>query len=106
MAQSGSAPVLGTGGQKFESSHSDQQYILIDMGKINIKETVMPKEDGSKPQVYFSHYFDGSLHYKTEADEVFAVPVSDIGVATFNSQENASLMMRYMRMHNKQLDAL
>ena len=51
--------------------------------------------------VEFSHYFDGSLWYTTSNGDVFPVPLEDVGTATFNKQEKAILMMRYMRKANK-----
>lgn len=63
---------------------------------IDIKRAVI---DNSK--VIFTKYFDGSLWYKTEFDEEFSVPVSDIGTATFGATEKALLLMRYMRKWNE-----
>jgi len=54
--------------------------------------------------VYFSHYHGGSLWYKTTFDELFNVPVEDIGNATFNTQEKALHLMRYMRKWNKVIE--
>lgn len=50
--------------------------------------------------VNFVYYRDGSLWYNTEFDEIFPVPVDDIGTATFNAQDKALLFMRYMRKWN------
>ncbi len=50
---------------------------------------------------YYSHYHNGSLWYKTAFDELFPVPVSEIGNATFDVQERAILLMRYMRKWNE-----
>ena len=53
--------------------------------------------------VKFSHYRAGHLyyfitdvkdHYK---DYIFPVPISDCGEATFNKQEKAIMLMRYIR---------
>ncbi len=66
--------------------------------QIDIKRAVT----GGK-KVKFLYYFDGSLWYETEFQEKFPVPVSDIGTATFNAEEKAILLMRYMRFHNKVL---
>lgn len=52
-------------------------------------------------KVRFSHYFDGSLYYSTEFNETFPVPLSDIGNATFLSEDKALLFMRYMRKWNQ-----
>lgn len=56
-------------------------------------------KDRVRGTVNFSHYFDGSLWYKTEDDFSFPVPVSDIGNATFLSTDKAILFMRYIRKH-------
>lgn len=48
----------------------------------------------------FEYYRDSSLWYKTEFDEIFPVPIDDVGNATFNSEEKALLLMRYMRQWN------
>lgn len=47
--------------------------------------------------VNFSHYFDGNLWYLTEYGEIFPVPISDIGTATFLATDKAIYFMRYMR---------
>lgn len=54
----------------------------------------------------FTHYFDGQLWYQTAFGETFPVPIIDIGNATFNREEKAILLMRYMRGHNKSLAEL
>jgi hypothetical protein len=51
-------------------------------------------------RVRFAYYRDGSLWYKTEFDELFSVPIEDIGNATFLSEDKAILFMRYMRKFN------
>lgn len=53
--------------------------------------------------VRFDYYRDGSLWYRTEFDELFSVPIEDIGNATFNCEEKALLLMRYMRKFNESL---
>lgn len=68
-------------------------------GKIEIKRAVM---DGRT--VKFAYYVDGNLWYLTEFDELFPVPISDVGNATFNDRDKAILFMRYMRAHNKSLE--
>jgi hypothetical protein len=62
---------------------------------INIKRAVTENR-----KVRFVYYRDGSLWYKTEFDEIFPVPISDIGTATFNAEDKALLFMRYMRKFN------
>ena len=56
-------------------------------------------------QVTMSHVHAGNIWYNTEFDESFPVPITDIGEATFSVTEKALLLMRYMRMWNKQLSA-
>ncbi len=63
----------------------------------NIKEMV----SGGK-LVNFQYYRKGELWYKTECGFMFPVPVSDVGDGTFNAEEKAMLMMRYIR---KQIEA-
>jgi len=62
--------------------------------KINIKESV-------QANVTFSHYNDGNLWYKTMTGDLFPVPVSDIGAATFLAVDKGILFMRYMRKWNE-----
>lgn len=55
----------------------------------------------------FEYYIDGNLWYGVHymQDDFspgyfkFPVPISDIGNATFNREEKALLMMRYIRKH-------
>lgn len=68
---------------------------------IDIKNAVT---DGKK--VRFAYYFDGDLWYQTEDKELFPVPVSDIGNATFLNEDKAILFMRYMRKWNEYLKKL
>lgn len=56
-------------------------------------------KDHVRGTVTFTHYFDGSLWYKTEDGFSFPVPVSDIGTATFLASDKAMLFMRYIRKH-------
>lgn len=67
--------------------------------KIDIKRAVTHNRI-----VTFTYYRDGSLWYITEFNELFSVPISDIGNATFNRKEKAVLFMRYMRLWNKSLE--
>jgi len=53
--------------------------------------------------VRFEYYRDGALWYMTEFDELFPVPIEDIGNATFLHLDKAMLFMRYMRKYNKSL---
>lgn len=65
---------------------------------IDIKAAVA---NGNK--VVFEYYRDGSLWYKTVNDEIFPVPINDIGNATFKREDKALLFMRYMRKFNESL---
>lgn len=67
--------------------------------KIDIKRAVIENR-----KVTFAYYRDGSLWYLTEFDELFPIPIDDIGNATFNKEEKALLLMRYMRMWNKEIE--
>ena len=66
---------------------------------IDIKRAV---SDNRK--VKFVKYFDGSLWYETEFNELFEVPVDDIGNATFWPEDKAILFMRYMRLYNSNIE--
>lgn len=48
---------------------------------------------------HFVFYRDRSLFYETDSGFQFPVPVDDAGSATFNADEKAILLMRYMRKH-------
>jgi hypothetical protein len=58
----------------------------------NLKEMVK----GDKT-VVFTHFRRNELWYKTDCGFAFAVPASDVGDATFNQEERAMLMLRYIR---------
>lgn len=47
----------------------------------------------------FAFFRDRALHYETEDGFLFPVPVDDAGSATFNAEEKAILLMRYIRKH-------
>lgn len=68
-------------------------------GKIDIKRAVTDER-----RVFFRYYADGSLWYVTEFEELFSVPVSDLGTATLRLNEKALLLMRYMRKWNTSLE--
>jgi hypothetical protein len=69
-------------------------------GTTNSIGTIMTTlKDRVRGNVTFTHYFDGSLWYKTEDGFSFPVPVSDIGTATFLASDKAMLFMRYIRKH-------
>ena len=67
---------------------------------IDIKEAVK-----NNKQVRFTYYRDSSLWYLTESDELFPVPIEDIGNATFKNEDKAILFMRYMRKWNDNIKA-
>lgn len=56
-------------------------------------------KDHVKGKVTFQYYRQKNLYYKTETDLVFAVPIEDIGEATFLNEDKAMLFMRYIRKH-------
>lgn len=60
---------------------------------MNIKDIV------KNQNAHFVFYRDECLFYETENGFQFPVPVSDAGSATFNSEEKAILLMRYIRKH-------
>ena len=49
---------------------------------------------------HFAYYRDGQLWYRTAFDELFPVPIAEIGTASFLAVEKAILLMRYMRKYN------
>lgn len=56
--------------------------------------------DGKKARI--THFYNGELWYETEDGFKFPVPVSDateVGNATFQAEEKAMLLMRYIRKH-------
>lgn len=53
--------------------------------------------------VDFVYYHDGSLWYETEFQEIFPVPIADIGNSRFPAKDRAILFMRYMRLFNQGL---
>ncbi len=67
-------------------------------GMIDIKRAVSENR-----RVSFDFYRAGLLYYTTEFNEIFSVPVDDVGDATFNSNEKAIMLMRYMRKWNEAL---
>jgi len=55
-------------------------------------------------KVHFVFYRDGDLWYETDSGFRFPVPISDIGTATFFTEDRAILFMRYIRKHLESLD--
>lgn len=62
---------------------------------IDIKRAISDSRRGT-----LTHVHAGNIWYKTEFDETFPVPIADMGEATFNADEKALLLMRYMRQWN------
>ena len=48
---------------------------------------------------HFVFYRDNSLFYETDNGFLFPIPIEDAGSATFNKEEKAILLMRYIRKH-------
>ena len=57
------------------------------------------KEVVKDQTAHFVFYRDRSLFYQTDSGFLFPVPVDDAGSATFNADEKAILLMRYIRKH-------
>jgi len=58
---------------------------------MNIKDMVKNKN------VKFEYCRDNSLWYKTDCGFLFPVPFSEIGTATFKSEDKAIFFMRWIR---------
>jgi len=65
----------------------------------SIKEIVKGKN------ARFVFFRDKSLFYETDDGFQFPVPVEDAGSATFNAEEKAILLMRYIRKHLARTEA-
>ena len=65
----------------------------------NIKDIVKDKK------AHFVFFRDRALFYETDDGFQFPVPVEDAGSATFNAEEKAILLMRYIRKHLAQTEA-
>ncbi len=66
---------------------------------MNIKDIVKGQN------AHFVFYRDKALFYETDNGFQFPVPIGDAGSATFNSEEKAILLMRYIRKHLAQTQA-
>lgn len=66
-------------------------------------KTIKEYVSGNKT-VNFVYFRKDHLWYTTECGFEFPVPVEDVGDATFNSEERAMLMMRYIRKHIKNIE--
>ena len=53
---------------------------------------------------HFVFYRDRALFYETDKGFQFPVPIEDAGSATFNKEEKAIILMRYIRKHLKNVD--
>lgn len=61
-----------------------------------MQQTATDIVKGSK-MARFTHFRHNQLWYKTDEGFAFAVPVGDIGDATFLVEEKTLMMMRYIR---------
>ena len=59
----------------------------------SIKDLVKDKN------AHFVFFRDKSLFYETDDGFQFPIPIDDAGSATFNAEEKAILLMRYIRKH-------
>ncbi len=59
----------------------------------NIKDIVKDQ------RAHFVFYRDRALFYETDNGFQFPIPIDDAGSATFNYDEKAILLMRYIRKH-------
>jgi hypothetical protein len=50
-----------------------------------------------KGQAKFKYFRDNALWYSTDSGFLFPIPLSDTAEATFNAEEKASLLMRWIR---------
>jgi hypothetical protein len=67
---------------------------------MNIKEMV---SDNKKAR--FVYYKLNELWYETETGFRFPVPIADTGDGTFQAEEKALLLMRYIRKHIKYIES-
>jgi len=47
----------------------------------------------------FVYYRDHALHYETQDGFLFPIPIDETGSATYNKEERAMLLLRYIRKH-------
>jgi hypothetical protein len=55
-------------------------------------------------KVSFQYYRKGELWYKTECGFEFPVPIEDCGDATFLKEDKATLFIRYIKKHIKNIE--
>jgi hypothetical protein len=53
----------------------------------------------TQERVQFQHFRDGEFWYKTQSGFAFPVPLADLGNATLNAEDKATLFVRYIRKH-------
>jgi hypothetical protein len=53
----------------------------------------------TQERVQFQYFRDGEFWYKTESGFAFPVPLADLGSATLNAEDKATLFVRYIRKH-------
>ena len=56
-------------------------------------------------KVHFQYYRDNELWYATDSGFTFPVPLGDIGNATFNRDDKAIYLMRYIRKYREEMEA-
>ena len=66
---------------------------------VSIKEIVKGNN------AHFVFFRDKALFYETDDGFLFPIPIEDAGSATFNAEEKAILLMRYIRKHLARLEA-
>ena len=53
----------------------------------------------TQERVRFQYFRDGEFWYKTDSGFAFPVPLADLGSATLNAEDKATLFVRYIRKH-------
>jgi hypothetical protein len=61
-------------------------------------------KERTKGHVEFIYFRKNELWYTTECGFKFPVPAEEVGDATFNAKDKASMFMRYIRMHMKSIE--
>lgn len=57
----------------------------------------------TQEQVHFQYFRDGEFWYKTDSGFLFPVPLVDLGKATLNATDKATLFVRYIRKYQETL---
>lgn len=55
-------------------------------------------------KVRFAYYRENTLWYETDCGFIFPVPISDTGTATFPSDDNALMFMRWIRKYRDEME--